>query len=141
MTSLLILILLPSAIAEKGYESIKEAVTQVLDDGFTLTADVLTEEDYPDDQVITMLFYPWKNQVILWGKNADNKMEGTLWESELCVLLFGGYCGSWEQLEASLEEEYSLNFILQVEEDGELLLIDDAEKAAIMYQAILETIE
>lgn len=126
----------PSASAEKGYENIKAAITQALGEGASFPESFFDAE-YPNKETVSILFYTWNSQVALWGENEKGIIEGTIWESDLCVPLFGGYCGSWEQLEASLEDGYSLNIILQVEEDGELLLIDNLEKATIMHQAIL----
>lgn len=125
------------AMAEKGYESIKSSIVQNLGEGMSVKADLFPEQDVLDAYSVYILFYTWKNEVVLWGENSRGELEGTLWESDLCIPLFGGYCGSWQDLSASLENGYSLKIILQVEDDGELLLIDDAEKANIMYQAIM----
>ena len=131
---LLISILIDTEVlAEMGYVNIKNAISQSAGTGFSIEI-----EELPDGQIVTILFYPWKNEIVLCGKNEENLVEGTCWNTELCTQLFGGYCGSWDALVDSLDNDYRLNIILQTAENGELLLIDSAEKASVMYQAILE---
>ncbi|MBP3657090.1 MAG: hypothetical protein J6K32_10395 [Clostridia bacterium] len=136
-----VILTLCNASAEKGYITIQNAITQSIGDGQTFEFSEFTTETLPDEKAVTLLFYPWKNEISLWGKNEDNQGEVTLWNTELCVLVLGGYCGSWDALCDSLEHEYYLNIILQANEGEEFLLIDSAEKAATMHQAILKEME
>ena len=122
--------------AESGYVSVREAIT-----GSVGAPVAVTSGELPDAHTVTILFYPTEDQVILWGKNEQDEVEGTLWETDQCALLFGGYCGSWSALCDSLDEGYRLNIILQSDDSGDadsLLLIDTAEKAQIMYEAMLD---
>lgn len=120
------------AFAENGYEQLQQAITESIGLGTVSEIDEL-----PDNQTISVLFYSWDNQVELFGLNENNHPEYTQWNTELCAPLFGGYCGSWDTIISSVEPGYKLNFILQTEENGDLLLIDTSEKAKIMYDAIL----
>lgn len=129
------------ALSENGYCNIQYAITQSIGEGTILDLRDFTKEELPNEKTVTLLFYPWKNEVTLWGKNAENQSEVTLWNTELCTLLFGGYCGSWNALVDSLDEGYALNMILQAEEEADYLLIDHEEKAEVMHQAILSAME
>lgn len=138
---LLMLSLCGGAQAETGYVTIAAAITASASESTSYLLSGFTRDELPDEHDVTLLFYPWKDEVSLWGMNADGQSEVTVWNTPLCTALFGGYCGSWANLEAILEEDYALRFILQTEENGELLVVDCEEKAQIMYEAILSAIQ
>ena len=126
------------AYAENGYISIRNAISKSVGKGISLELKEYTSEELPEKFVVTLLFYPWKNEISLWGENDNGQEEVTIWNSEWCVPLFGGYCGSWKMINESIEEGYRFQIILQSNENGELLLIDDADKAEIMHEAMIK---
>ena len=126
------------ALAETGYESLKEELSATYGEGNSQELEVAKH-------VLAMFSLGSAEEnayIVLYGTNADDQGEGTIWyvESYQALVQLALFCDTWEDKAALVSEGYQLIYVLNLGEDetGESRYgtISSAEEAEMMFEVI-----